>query len=208
MSKKEYSDRLSTPKDYNMMADQIMSITGSYASKGKPEAPAPAVPQPKPKAQTQPQLQPKITSQLSQIFSEFAPQTISLPKPSYPEGTERRDKGFSRQHTFESIEDLARIPTNRAPIQRQDTLSQLLTNFSALRRQESFELFDKGSKKKVKWDNNDGDNKDRSLMSSQNDADDEVALPTLSKKASTISEQGDYPAFGRMNTNLSFLYEK
>ena len=154
LAKREYNDRLAAPKDYNMMVDSIMSLTGSYNSKSKAEY---AVPQ-STQAQIQRQNQRNATPQKSQIFHDLAPGAET--KPLLPENLlSGFNKGLSRQLTLESNDDFGFRPTgnqNASIYSRQGSLSQLLTTFSALKRQDSYDLNDKGLRKKIKWDTADG----------------------------------------------------
>ena len=224
LAKREYNDRLAAPKDYNMMVDSIMSLTGSYNSKSKAEY---AVPQ---STQAQIQRQRNATPQKSQIFHDLAPGVET--KPLLPENLLTGfNKSLSRQLTLESNDDFGFRPTgnpNASIYSRQGSLSQLLTTFSALKRQDSYDLNDKGVRKKIKWDTADGNgtedlNKEnfttrqgdtivfQNNLSAQNDSEDflNLALPSLSKKASNISQGAEeMPSLSRFNSNLSFLYDK
>lgn len=202
-----------------------MTLTGSYNSKSK--VPERTAPQPLNPAPTR---SPNILlSQRSQVFQDLLPQGFIDPKAFNLENCLALgfDKGFSRSMTLQSEDENPKPQTSAHSYNRQGSLSQLLTNFSALKRQESFELTDK-AKKKLKLDNvnsdTDGGIKDSqsskpaenvgftSNISSQNEGEDlfNLAMPTLSKKASNVSQAmpEEMPTFSRFNSNLSFLYDK
>jgi hypothetical protein len=218
LSKREYADQMTSLKDYNLLVDNIMSLTGSYNSKAKNDNQAP-----------QPQLQSNklFPSQQAQIFYDLPSQSLIDMKSRYPDDhlTMVLDKGFSKQMTLESIEDLsAEIPNNLlGNLNRQGSFSQLMTNFSNLKRQDSYEWVDKNIKKKVKWElgNTDGtaDNKENlsfktgdalgfiSNFSSQNDGEDyyNLGIPILGRKVSNPDEMS---SFSRYNSNIQFLFDR
>ena len=218
LAKRNNSDQATTLKDYNVLVETIMSLTGSYNSKSKIQDSAPSL---------QSQYQNLLTSQRNQIFNFFPQQSFDS-KVLYSEGplSIGVEKGFSRQMTIESTDSQAlksQIPFSG--FSRQSSFSQFLTNFTGLKRQDSYELNDKGNKKKIKWETPPGDsqetddlNKENPTLKqndsggggNQNDGEEflNLNLPTFRKKASNISQPPDeLPSLTRFNSNLSFLYD-
>ena len=216
LSKRDVNEHNVAPKDYNMLVETIMSLTGSYNSKSKPSDPSPL--------QTQYQ---NLLNSRTQLFQNLFPQQSFESKVLYSEGplSINVEKGLSHQMSLESTDEQGVKASNSFNYSRQGSFSQFLTNFTGLKRHDSFELNDKGGKKKVKWEfprgnskeSEDLDKENTTLLQnqsggtgSQNEGDEYLNLnvPTLSKKASGFSQtQEDILSFTKFNSNLSFLYE-
>jgi len=211
LAKKDYNENMSSLKDYNIIVDNIMTLTGTYNNAKKPE------PATTPKGNNQPTHHPthheQPMPQKSPIFHE-------LHAPSFP---------LAREDSFNpGFDGLVRIPSVINSLSRQPSLNFFPTGGSFVKRQPTNLDEDDGDKlnKKVKPDQKDlmqpvnllrGDSTSKlvdlshlnSLMKDQGDDLLNLALPMLSKKDSAISQTDlEAPSFSRFNSNLSFLYDK
>lgn len=228
LSKREYGEHSTSIKDYNMIVDNIMTLTGSYSSKSKIDTKIPEV---QPSTITQSSHTP---TQKHEIFHE---QTTLDTKPSSQEPLSAQSVGLSLPRT-KTIDFLAESSGLKIPsaFSRQNSISNFFSGFSSLQRQNSFDLLDEFQKKLRKQDTSSTDisstnsnvvlqpipRKDTSALKlpdlsaltglfKSGEADDilNIALPILSKKSSLASQQppDDLPSFTRYNSTLSFIYD-
>jgi len=232
LSKREYGDSFTTIKDYNMIVDNIMILTGSYSSKAKADV-KPASSPPNVNDST-----PSYLTQKSEIFQDVAANTIIIdPKTFYPEPSNVHafERSLSRTKTLDFMTESpgVKIPNAMGSgYSRQGSISNFFANFPILNRQSSFEFFDELNRKLLKQDtfnfknNNDAPDTTRSNSGSLNQSlvkkdnseskqmeTEEIGnlvIPLLSKKSSIASQQmpEEQPSFSRFNSSFSFILEK
>ena len=157
LSKKEHNDLIAAPTDYNMMVDKILSLTGCYNSKSKGD---PLVQQQLELIPSEPQDEISGVKSPLQEGAKIFFDTVSRSKSSFKTNISEDflsttfTKRITRQFTQESIEESSletQVTPDRPKIyERQMSLSQLLTNFSSLKREAKFQLKDEGITKKNK----------------------------------------------------------
>jgi hypothetical protein len=233
LSKREYGDNVTSVKDYNMIVDNIMVLTGSYSSKPKIDAKPMVSPPPA-------NISNNHASQKTEIFHELPSLPIIDPKILYHEGSAMPslERGLSRNKTLDFMTESpgVKIPSAMGGgYSRQGSISTFLAGFPLMKRQNSFDFFDELNRKLLKQDTfNLGSlgananqtssadlpsNKESSGLKIPNpillksaDAEElgNLVVPTLSKKSSTVSQQmpEENPSLSRFNSNFSFLYEK
>jgi len=206
LSQRDYTDQFNTTKDYNMIVDSIMTLTGSYNAKPKTETTTKPMTPP-----LQAQGTPDLQQQKSAIFHD-------LPTGPYDQKVFYQDslpmnrqlsKGMSVGGYFDEGPGLVRIPS---VLNRQPSFSNMFNNLPMIKRQGSFEFFDDANRKKVKTDEiNNQLTKGTEFNPNNKNENEELYLPfpMLSKKSSNISNpELDAPPLSRFNSNLSFMYDK
>ena len=237
LAKRDLQGYQSSIKDYNMIVDEVMGLTGHYMTRTKAQKPVMEHAQP-----YEDETPIQMKAQKQEIFHNFPYQQQSESKPLY-QGTSisfPEDRGISRMNTYDMMGGESSMP-NRVPsfianmnMSRQPSFSNFLfESLSGSNRQpnNNQESFDDYPRKKHKIEDNSGPmlqhqpslSKDLSSLrppdfqpsfSSMFRPDDlgNTNLPPmtmLSKKASNISQgPDDLPNLSRFNSNLSFLYEK
>jgi len=234
LSKREYGDNVTSVKDYNMIVDNIMVLTGSYSSKPKIDAKPMVSPPPATTSNN-------LSSQKTEIFHELPSLPIIDPKVLYHEGSAlpSLERGLSRNKTLDFMTESPGVKIPNAMgggYSRQGSISTFLAGFPLMKRQNSFDFFDELNRKLLKQDTfnlgslgantnqpttaDSQSNKESSGLKIPNpiggllktDAEElgNLVVPTLSKKSSTVSQQmpEENPSLSRFNSNFSFLYEK
>jgi hypothetical protein len=216
LSQKDYSDPFSSLKDYNMIVDSIMTLTGSYNSKTKGDI------KPMTPPHTQPQTSQELQPQQSKVFHDlpsYDQKNIFYPQESMGPLSRQLSKNLMSGYYDEP--GFVRIPSVINNLGRQPSLNNLFGGLPIIKRQGSFDFFDDSNRKKVKTDEVPATNNNAALRredstlkpdfgAKQGDNEDfYLPLPGLSKKNSNISDPGmDAPNLSRFNSNLSFLYDK
>lgn len=226
LSKREYNEQIPAPKDYNLIVDNIMTLTGTYSARAKPEK--------SPDTSRQSPKETVITrsakaAQQAKIEAEKSDTKIFLPDMEQEFASQQfptQQQSFPRQSTFESTEEVPVRRTTRISFQRQESFSQLLTNFANLKRADPYELKDKGIHKKIKWEPESQDyedlerdkmviktelNEPRSQLVSRSESENFFNLDQsfFSQKASNPSQNADEGmGFSRLNSAFSFPFEK
>jgi hypothetical protein len=214
LSQRDYTDQFSATKDYNMIVDNIMTLTGSYNAKTKENIPG------KPMSPTQQQTTSgpqDLQSQKSTLFHELPSVPYDQKNMYYPENMQLNrglSKGMSIGSYFDEGPNLVRIPS---VLNRNPSISTLFNNnLPMIKRQSSFEFFDDANRKKLKTDEiNTQLAKGPEFNTNSNNAtrneNEELYLPfpVFSKKSSNVSNpELDAPPLSRFNSNLSFMYDK
>ena len=211
LAKRDITGYQSSVKDYNMMVDEIMGLTGSYTARTKgPRTPVRQEPDP---------FQMSVTQKQPPIFHEAPfqtiPQTIpeSRPIASYsnigqtstgPFTGGDNNKGFSRLTSLDFNADpgFFKIPSTLYTTLRKDpSMSQLMANLPMTTRQPSYTNFDDMINKRVKEENNNTHNvpnlqNQPSLFRDSSS----LRFPDLQPSFSTVFRQEDFS-----NLNLPTL---
>ena len=227
LSKREYNEQIPAPKDYNLMVDNIMTLTGTYNARSKAEktstdtsrqSPKETIVTRSSKVKQEASLQPKIESDTKIFFPESSYTEMEQEFPAHQ---------LPRQQTFESMEEVPVRRSTRKTFQRQDSFSQILTNFSSLKRADPYDLKDKGIQKKIKWEHEPSQdfedlerekivtktelNEPRSQLVSRSESEDffNLGQSILSQRASNTSQNPEEgTAFSRLSSLFSFPFEK
>jgi hypothetical protein len=155
LSKRDTEGYQSTVKDYNMMVDEIMGLTGAYTTRAKevrtPNQPEFFVEQKKP-----------LQSQKTQIFHDF-PYQANEPKPLYnnPPAYFEDKGGLSRLGTLDygnygndsGSGSIMKMPSFLPSLSKQASFSNFMSNLPSTKRQPS-ENFEDALKKKLKAEEN------------------------------------------------------
>jgi hypothetical protein len=209
LSQRDYTDQSSTVRDYNIIVDNIMTLTGSYTSKTSSKEV-----ESKPMQMTMPERPTPSYPVRPNLFG-------SLPQPSTNYGQDRNNSmvddqnpGFMRGFSnYDS--NMMKMPS----LMKQN--SSFLPDLSGMKRQSSFQYFDDQNKKKMKEESGIPINMYRldsyrpefgQQMTGGMKNDDDYNLPMipLSKNPSTVSQDGlpDLPNLSRFQSNVSFMLDK
>jgi len=150
LAKRDLEGYQSTVKDYNMMVDEILGLTGAYTTRTKEvRTPEPFIEQRKP-----------LVSQKTQIFHDF-PYQASEQRPIYnnPPPTFFEDKGLSRLGTLDYGNEqqsgsIMKLPSFLPSLSKQASFSNFMSNLSSTKRQPSIDNFEEILKKKLKAEEN------------------------------------------------------
>jgi len=148
LSKREYGDNVTSVKDYNMIVDNIMVLTGSYSSKPKIDA--------KPMVSPPPVATNTLSTQKTEIFHELPSLPIIDPKALYETNAmPSLERGLSRNKTLDFMTESPGVKIPNAMgggYSRQGSISTFLAGFPLMKRQSSFDFFDELNRKLLKQD--------------------------------------------------------
>jgi len=215
LSKRDYGDQTNTIKDYNMLVDNIMLLTGSYNSKPKPEL------KPLANANDMPVVETSRSPQLEKpkLFPDLNLQPILEAKNFNAEISPLAGFGLDRTFTRTKTLDLftespgVKIPNamGGGNYSRQGSISNFFTSFPLLKRQNSFEFFDELNRKLLKQDtlsfpsfgNPSAMNEEVNDTTNQTAS---VKKETTNIQRNTLIKQGDFEEL--MNIALPMLSKK